>query len=439
MSKGFKKRISGMAALLLCGALLAACSESGTETASEQASQTDVASETEAASEAEVSADTGTADPNAVNPGEPVNLENGVSDKMYNRAIMSEGNITRLAHAMKKAQNGEDVTIGVIGGSITQGSLASGTDTCYASKFCMWWENKFPNSKVNFVNAGIGGTNSYLGVHRVDKQLLAYDPDAVIVEFSVNDTDKTMNKYSYDSLVRKILSHSSNPAVILLFTTMEDGTSLQDVHKEIGAAYDLPMLSYHDAVYPEVAAGTLKWTDISPDNIHPNDAGHEIINQIVSRYLDSVYDKLDSVTEEPSAFTADPLTKDYFANAAMYSAADITAVSSEGFEVVERDFYDQFHNNWKTTGGGKLTFNVECRNFGVFFMRTTDGKSGDYEVYVDGERKGKLEADFTGGWGNYGETKQITLTNETASHTIEIKPAEGSEDKGITILGLMIS
>jgi len=433
LSKLWKKRLWGITALMLCGALLSACSESGGGTTETTASET--ASETTASA----AVTTAAADQNAVDPNEKVNLENGVSEKMYGRAIMSEGNIARLAHAMKKAKNGEEITVGVIGGSITQGSLASTPANCYASKFNDWWVNKFPDTKVNFVNAGIGGTNSYLGVHRVDSQLLSYDPDVVIVEFSVNDTDKTMNKYSYDSLVRKILSHSSNPAVMLLFTTMEDGTSLQDVHKEIGAAYDLPMISYHDAVYPEVAAGTLIWKDISPDNIHPNDAGHDIINQIVSRYLDSVYDKLDTVTEEPAPFTAEGYTKDYFAEAGMYSAADITATSSEGFEVVEKDFYDQFHNNWKTAAGGSLTFEVECRNFGVFFMRTTDGKSGTYEVYVDGERKGKLEGDFTGGWGNYGETKQVTLTNERAKHTIEIKPAEGSEDKGITILGLMIS
>lgn len=428
-----KRRMSALAAAAMCAAVLTACSNSPAE--SEDATQ----SVSESASANTPVAVTTAADPNAAEAGVPVNLEEGVSDKMYGRAIMNEGNLARLAHAMKKAQNGEEVTIGVIGGSITQGSSASSTSSCYASLFYNWWMTKFPDTTVNFVNAGIGGTNSYLGVHRVDEQLLSYKPDAVIVEFSVNDTDKTMNKYSYDSLVRKILSCDSNPAVMLLFTTMEDGTSLQDVHKEIGAAYDLPMLSYHDAVYPEVAAGNLVWRDISPDNIHPNDAGHDIIGQIVSRYLDGVYDRLDEITEEPSAFAAEGPTKDYFANAKMLSAADITATSSEGFEVVEKDFYDQFHNNWKTTSGGSLTFEVECRNFGVFFMCTTDGNSGTYEVYVDGERKGKLEADFTGGWGNYGNTKQVTLTNETAKHTIEIKPAEGSEDKGITILGLMVS
>lgn len=411
----------------MCTALAACGKENADETQGGDTSET-----TSAAAVTEA------ADSNEVDPSVPVNLEEGVTDKMYGRAIMNEGNQARIAAAMKKAQNGEEITVGVIGGSITQGSLASSPANCYASKFNDWWVNKFPNAKVNFVNAGIGGTNSYLGVHRVDDQLLAYNPDVVIVEFSVNDGDKVMNRYSYDSLVRKILGHSTNPAVMLLFTTMEDGTSLQDVHKEIGAAYNLPMISYHDVVYPEVAAGTLAWKDISPDNIHPNDAGHDIINQIVSRYLDSVYDKLDSITEEPAAFTDAAATNDYYANAKMLSAADITA-NMNGFEVVEKDFYDQFHNNWKTTSGGSMTFDIECQNMGVFFMCTTDGKSGKFEVYIDGERKGTLDADFSGGWGNYGNTQQVLFSKESAKHTVEIKPAEGSEDKGITILGIMAS
>ena len=432
MSFGTKKYAASAAALLLCVSILSACGNTGegdpVTTTGADISQAQISEPITMASDTS----------NDVDPGVPVDLSKGVSDKMYNRAIMSEGNTVRLAAAMKKAQNGEKITVGVIGGSITQGSLASTPANCYASKFNDWWQNKFPG-KVDFVNAGIGGTNSYLGVHRVDEQLLSYNPDVVIVEFSVNDTDKVMNKYSYDSLVRKILSCNSDPAVILLFTTMEDGTSLQDVHKEIGMAYDLPMISYHDAVYPEVAAGTLNWKDISPDNIHPNDVGHDIINQIISRYLDGVYDGLDSVSEEPSAFTAEAYTKDYYAGAKMLSAADITAVSSEGFEVVEKDFYDQFHNNWKTVSGGRITFELECSNLGFFFMRTTDGKGGKFEVYVDGTKKGTLNADFTGGWGNYGETQQVLFAAERTKHTIEVKPAEGSEDKGLTILGLMAS
>lgn len=418
------------AAMLLCVAMLASCGGNAADT-----KESSSASLSETASAAAV---TEAADENAVDPSVPFDLSGGVTDKMYGRAVMNQGDTARLAAAMKKAERGEEVTVGVIGGSITQGSSASNQNNCYASKFFDWWSKKFPEGKFSFINAGIGGTDSYLGVHRVDEQLLSYEPDIVIVEFSVNDTDKVMNKYSYDSLVRKILSAENEPAVILLFTTQENGTSLQDVHKEIGAAYDLPMISYRDAVYPEVEAGTLKWTDISPDNIHPNDAGHDIIGQILGRYLDGVYENASSA-EEPAPFTAESVTNDYYKNARLLNAADITASAMNGFEVGQNSVYSQFTDNWIASSGGTISFEVECQNLGIFFLRTTDGKSGTYEVYIDGERKGRLEADFSGGWGNYGLPKQVVLAKETAKHTVEIKPAEGSEDKGITILALMVS
>lgn len=418
------KLISSVLAFAFCAVLMTACADKGSDNA-----------ETSAYSAVTVQ----TEEDNSVDPSEIVDPSAGITDKMYNRALTNEGDRTRLASAMRKAASGEKVTVGVIGGSITQGSLASRSDNCYASGFFRWWSEAFPDGNFEFINAGIGGTDSYLGVHRVDEQLLSKAPDVVIVEFSVNDTDPVINKFSYDSLVRKILSSENSPAVILLFTTTDVGYNLQDVHMEIGTAYDLPMISYRDAVYPEIEAGTLLWKDISPDNIHPNDNGHRMITQLLGRYLDSVLEQLDLIDESDSAPDMPGLTSDYYKNAALYNASQITAVSSEGFETGQNNLYGQFTDNWIAKEGGTITFDAECRNFGVFFLRTTDGKSGTYEVYIDGERKGTLDADFTGGWGSYGATKQGLLSKETAEHTIEIRPAAGSENKALTILALMIS
>ncbi len=422
------KRISVFIAALICISMLGGCG-----------SKTDDAGTSETSEATTVVTTAVSADENAVDPSVPFDLEGGVTDKMYNRALLSEGNTSRLAAAMEKAKNGESITVAAIGGSITQGTAASSTNSCYASRFFSWWQEKFPECEVNTVNAGIGGTDSYLGVHRADEQLLSYNPDVVVIEFSVNDTDKTMNKYSYDSLVRKVLSAENEPAVILLFTTQEDGTSLQDVHKEIGKAYDLPMISYREAVYPEVAAGTINWKDISPDNIHPNDIGHGIIGQLLSRYLDGIYDSdTASLAAEVTAFDTEGYTNDYYKNAKLVNASQIE-YTADGFEVGQNKVYTQFPENWITEGGGTLSFDVECQNIGILYLKTTDGKSGTYEVYVDGERKGKLEGDFSGGWGNYAFPKQVLLAKDTEKHTVEIKPAEGSEDKGITILAIMES
>lgn len=418
------KLISFVLAFAFCAVLMTACADKGSDNA-----ETSATSATTTQTEAD----------NSVDPSEIVDPSAGITDKMYSRALTNEGDKARLASAMRKAASGEKVTVGVIGGSITQGSLASRSENCYASGFFRWWSEAFPNGDFEFINAGIGGTDSYLGVHRVDEQLLSKAPDVVIVEFSVNDTNPVLNKYSYDSLVRKILSADNSPAVILLFTTTDAGFNLQDVHMEIGSAYDLPMISYRDAVYPEIEAGTLLWKDISPDNIHPNDNGHRMITQLLGRYLDSVLEQLDSIDEAPSAFDMPGPTNDYYKNAELYNASQITAVSSEGFETGQNNLYSLFPDNWIAKEGGTIVFNAECRNFGIFFLRTTDGKSGAYEVYVDGEKKGTLDADFTGGWGSYGATKQVLFSKETAEHTIEIRPAAGSEDKALTILALMIS
>ena len=422
-----KKIIAALCALTICLSA-AACGQTD--------SAEDAPAETTAAQSASAPVTMAT---EAV-PTEPVDLSKGLTDAMYERAVVSEGNKARLAKAMKKAANGEDITVGVIGGSITQGSSANDHNNCYAELFHKYWVEKFPQSNVNFVNAGIGGTNSYLGVHRVDTQLLDSKPDAVIVEFSVNDTDKLMNKYSYDSLVRKILNCDSQPAVMLLFTTQEDGTSLWETHKEIGAAYDLPMLSYRAVVYPEVSAGTLDWKDISPDNIHPNDEGHKLIGQLVSRYLDSVYDDLDNIDDSSVAFDTPAYTADYYKDAKMLGASDITPREISGFEQGGNSVYPElFPDNFVTEGEGYLKFETECKCLGFFYLKKVDGKGGKYDVYVDGERKGTLDADFKGGWGNYGETQQILISKDSEKHTVEIKLAEGSTNTSLTILGIMES
>ena len=80
-----------------------------------------------------------------------------------------------------------------------------------------------------------------------------------------------------------------------------------------------------------------------------------------------------------------------------------------------------------------------CKCLGFFYLKKVDGKGGKYDVYVDGERKGTLDADFKGGWGNYGETQQILISKDSEKHTVEIKLAEGSTNTSLTILGIMES
>lgn len=365
-------------------------------------------------------------------------FENGmVTEEMYQRATKWAKDESRLAAVMKKALSGEEITIGFIGGSITQGSSATKPENSYASLVINWWEEAFPKAKITSVNAGIGGTTSYLGVHRVDKELLEKEPDLVIVEFSVNDSNTLFYKKSYDSLVRKILKSDKNPAVLLLFNTMEDGTSAQEQHVILGFNYGLPMISYRDAILPELEAKSIIWSDISPDNIHPNDKGHGIIGELMWKYFNSVLENLDQIDVEVEAFIKDPVTKDVYANATILDNKSIKPVSLGSF--TEGSNESHYSDGWTTDKGEEpLIFEVKASNIGVMFYRTIDGLSGSYDIYVDGEYKQTLNGDFTGGWGNSIETIEVYHSKENSSHTIEIKRSENSEG-GVSILGLLIS
>lgn len=359
------------------------------------------------------------------------------TEDMIRRAVVNPGNTARLADAMKRAQAGKKITIGTIGGSITQGTAASTTDERYANRALQWWAKTFPKAQLDFVNAGIGATDSYIGVHRVDADLLSKKPDVVIVEFSVNDTDAALNLQTYDSLVRKILQAENHPAVILLFTTQEDGTSLQDTHMQIGSAYNLPMISYKNAVLPEIEAGKFTWKDISPDNIHPNSVGHGIIGELLWSYFNSVYAKLDQIDTSDLTFTAPPVTRDLYAKGQLLDSKTLTPKTMQGFEQAEVS--NQFPNDWTTKEGGELTFEVTGSNIGVLYYKTVDGKSGQYCVYVDDRLIQVLDGDFTGGWGNYAQAQQVYTSDMPSTHTVTIKQLEGTDLTQFTVLGLLVS
>ena len=177
-----------------------------------------------------------------------------------------------LAAAMKKAEAGKPITVAAIGGSITQGVISNGpldseikTRACYADIFFAWWKETFPNSEIKVINAGIGGTDSYLGVHRVQEDVLDFHPDVVLIEYSVNDGADNSYKNSYDNLVRKVLLSEDSSAVLLLFMAQTSLISAQSVHQLIGFNYELPMVSHHNLIKHFYDTGRYTESDLMKD------------------------------------------------------------------------------------------------------------------------------------------------------------------------------
>lgn len=349
-----------------------------------------------------------------------------------------------LAAAMKKAEAGKPVTVAAIGGSITQGVISNGpldseikTRACYADIFFAWWKETFPNSEIKVINAGIGGTDSYLGVHRVQEDVLDFHPDVVLIEYSVNDGADNSYKNSYDNLVRKVLLSEDSPAVLLLFMAQTSLISAQSVHQLIGFNYELPMVSHHNLIKHFYDTGRYTESDLSGDVSHPSVFGHALVGEMLWKYLNNIYADLDSYGE-PKVFDKKALTKERYQKAELAGVGDISPADIEGFAETGKDF-NGWGRVWQTTEGGQMVFHVTCRNLGILFWRSTNSNYGRYEVWVDGVHKATLDAEFKDGWGHYAYSQQIFVSEEEAEHTIIIKKAENSVGDDFALLRLMIS
>ncbi len=370
---------------------------------------------------------------------EATNLK--LTKEVLERSIVDYGNMSRLANVIRKAVRGEDVTIGVIGGSITDGTGASSSSNKYAEKFRSWWQSTFKDSKLTFINAGIGATDSIVGVHRADSNLLDKNPDLVIIEFAVNDIgiDSELVKRSYESLVRKTLKKSNNPAVISLFTFNQDNQSMQAEHSYIAKHYGVPAISYRDAMWPAGGEKVYNWSEIAGDNVHPNNTGHAVISELLIYYVNTVRAQIESISETIPSIPVS-LTDAQFENGVLLTNKTLEAKSLGSF-VVNNNAFWQFKDGWTVSGGNEpIVFKGNAKSIYILYKRDkSSGKGGTVEVKLDGNVIGTINSDYSTGWGDYATFFKVLDTDVSGEHEIEIKLTSTGNKTEFAILGLMIS
>ena len=380
-----------------------------------------------------------------------------VTDDMLEKGILNEGNPSRLMAVMEKAGRGEEITIAYLGGSITAGSSASPqAEKCYANLSTEWWRQTFPDTKINYVNAGIGATDSWLGVHRVTEDVLSHNPDLVIIEYSVNDY-QGINKETYDSLLRKVLEYKlpsvdassvagsdstlasdRGPAVIALLLGAETYGYAAE-HAPIAFRYKVPIISYSALLTGKLVS----WKSVgNSDGTHPDNPGHALIAHLLTEYYRRVLSSINE-TEDPGYTVPDiseSQTKCRYLNAELLTSDELKADAMDGFEAAQVTGILFNTNGWKTSAAGTISFTVTSREIGIAWLQKSvdpQGTYASYDLYVDGELAATLPG-VADSWGAHLEYKTI-LMDEAATHTVELRPTADNTGTEFEVLALGIA
>lgn len=363
----------------------------------------------------------------------------GMDPELYKLGLANAGDSSRIASLMKKAEKGGKYKIAVLGGSISQGAGASSQYSCYGNLVCEWWISNFPNAEFEFINGGIGSSNAEMATYRMEADVLAFKPDFVMVDFTVNTYLDSDTYRSYSTILYKLLSQKNSPAVMSIHFTSCDRKKHDLAGQYVKASgglnggivnaikdYNIPAMDYGKYVWEKINKKVIRWPDIGDDYIHPNDNGHMVAANLITAHLEKVKAGLKTASTKITApkMPDDPMLINvgYIINTAkgVKVSGDFVANSNETATT----------RGWKYAVGGAtdsaLTLSIP-ENRGVkLFMRFNDGSSGQLNVTDSTGKTTPVHSD---------SAKTPTLVELGAmSGTITIKPQLSSG--GFTIFGI---
>lgn len=377
--------------------------------------------------------------------------------EMLRRSLVQLGNPGRLKNVIRRAREGKEVTIAFIGGSITQGAGAVPIHkNCYAYQTFLRFRETFGSGdNVHFIKAGVGGTPSELGMIRFERDVLREGtviPDLVVVEFAVNDEGDETKGCCYECLVRKIMSVSRRTAAVLLFSVFANDENLQERLIPVGERYGLPMVSIKDAAveqfYEKSGEGrVLSKSQFFYDSYHPSNMGHAVMADCLM-YLFRQADQAEEAGED-CWMEKSPVYGTDFANVrlldkrsnlekAVLLEPGSFCCTDEALQMVEMDDSfepsPQFSYNWQHRQGRQaFRMILGCKALLLVSKDSGEITAGKAEVFVDGRKI--LTADPRAvGW-IHCHAQILFSEEETREHLIEIRMAEGEEQKEFTILG----
>lgn len=362
---------------------------------------------------------------------------------------MGQIDLTRLKKCMEKAGKGGELAIGFFGGSITQDCAASVHENSYAYRVFQWWEKTFPEAKFHYVNGGIGGTTSHFGVSRVVADMLMYQPDLVVVDFSVNDEANTFFQETYEGLLRKILAWKSEPAVLLLNNVFYDtGENAQEYHNAIGGFYHVPHVSIRDTLYQKMKSGMYTREELTQDGLHPNDKGHELVADEVIAFLEQIrMDGNKQETSVPESITMqEPMTRNAYEQAKRLTIREISP-ELLGFLAdtqEKKGHLDLFKNGWiGKKAGDKIIFEITASCIAIQYRKTIAKPALRAKMILDGDEKNAwiLDGNFDQDWGDCLYLEPVLHHGKRMSHCVEIEILDdGVEDAApFYLLSLIIA
>ena len=395
-----------------------------------------------------------------------------VTDKNLEQSIFNIGDRTRVANVIKKAMRGEKIVISTFGGSITEGSgrgtapsnitsgYESGDIRCYADVFADWFRDAFKSygATVELRNAGIGATDTPYGIHRMGEDVLAYNPDLVILEWDMNDQPEDYRQGTYEFMIRKLLKEDI--AVVMLSMAGSKNLGTQFMHEPLSKFYNVPYVSYRDAFKDESY-----FANLTNDTVHPNIVGHHLTAMLLSNFFGDVYKDIANIGSIASGVPDVYYNSDaacYTDNPYIAKLSDIEDGKVKGVRMISRGSFQKeasengfgFRRYYGYTAKYAESYKPmvleidKCQTLFLQIMRSYGMRDAAFYLEINGEKV--TDSSFTCSHSSGGDSSQIENQYHWATRrafykdggekvTVKIYPTNKNAQEYVKLFALLLS
>jgi lysophospholipase L1-like esterase len=184
-----------------------------------------------------------------------------------------------------------------------------------------WLREAFPNDEI--VNAGVGGNTTVAGLARMEKDVLARDPDLVIVQFGINDaavdvwrkppaTASRVSRKRYEKNLREMVDRlRRGEAEVILMTPNpccwtpklkeayghppydpDDPNGFNaflseyaEAARRVARDKKVRLVDVYAAYQAHAAGDGCSLADLLLDGMHPNARGHELAGRLLVKEI----------------------------------------------------------------------------------------------------------------------------------------------------------
>ena len=295
-------------------------------------------------------------------------------------------------------EKGKVGRVAFLGGSITE---MKG----WHNQVMDYLNQRFPDTKFDFVEAGIASTGSTPGAFRMKKDVLKNGKvDLLFVEAAVNDDtngfDSIAQIRGMEGEVRQALLSNPNMDIIMLhfiydpFIALLNQSKVPDVivnHEKVADYYQIPSINLAQEIEERMKVGEFDWKQFG--GTHPLPFGQKFYAAAIERLFDKMWSNSYSYLQiKPHVITSKPLDKFSYFNGKLVDPRDAKIKNGWLYESSwkpkqKSEVRGQYRNVAileTIKPGAELRLSFTGTAFGIYCLCGPD--AGIIEYSIDGEK-----------------------------------------------------